>query len=62
MLDWFSLEGIKKEIRGRIRWPKAHEMVADSQTVISFIIVFALFFLAADFIIAIFLRMIGLGA
>lgn len=62
MLDWFSLEGIRKEIKGRIRWPKAHEMVEDSKTVVSFVVLFALFFVVADFLIAIFLRAIGFGA
>lgn len=61
MFKWFSIEGIRKEIQGRIRWPKGHEMVADSKTVISFILVFALFFIAADFVIALFLRTLGIG-
>lgn len=62
MLDWFSLEGINKEVKGRIRWPKAGEMVEDSKIVISFVVLFALFFIAADFFISIFLRLIGFGA
>lgn len=62
MLDWFSLEGIRKEIKGRIRWPKAHEMVEDSKTVISFVLLFALFFIVADFLIVMFLKALGIGA
>lgn len=62
MLDWFSLSGIRKEVKGKIRWPKAGEMVKDSATVISFIILFALFFMACDFFVALFLKAIGLGA
>lgn len=62
MLDWFSLEGIRKEIKGRIRWPKPGEMVDDSQTVISFILIFALFFVVIDFVLAAVLRIFGIGA
>ncbi len=61
MLSWFSFEAIKKEIKGRIRWPKAKEMVNDSQTVILFILLFAAFFIFSDFLIALFLKAIGLG-
>lgn len=62
MLDWFSIEGIKKEVRGRIRWPKPSEMVEDSKTVISFVVLFALFFVIVDLGLAAMLRLIGLGA
>lgn len=61
MLSWFSFEAIKKEIKGRIRWPKAKEMVNDSQTVVLFILLFVAFFVLADFLIALFLKAIGLG-
>jgi|LSQX01.3.fsa_nt_gb preprotein translocase SecE subunit len=62
MLDWFSIEGIKKEVKGRIRWPKPKEMVEDSKTVISFIVIFAVFFVVVDFGLAALLGLIGLGA
>ena len=61
MLKWFSLSAIRKEIKGHIRWPKLKEMVKDTKIVVSFIVVFSLFFLASDFIVALFLRLIGLG-
>lgn len=62
MLDWFSIEGIKKEVGNRIRWPKPNEMVEDSKTVISFVVLFALFFVLVDLGLAAILRLIGLGA
>lgn len=62
MLDWFSFSGIKKEVKGRIRWPKIKELVKDSKIVVLFIVLFSLSFIFFDFIIALFLKAIGLGA
>lgn len=60
MLKWFSLSGIKKEVTERIRWPKPKEMGKYAATVFSFIVLFMIYFVAADFIVAIFLNLIGI--
>lgn len=62
MLDWFSISGIRKEVKGKIRWPKLSELFKDSKTVLTFIVFFAVFFIASDFFIVLFLKLIGLGA
>lgn len=62
MLKWFSISGIIKEVKGKIRWPKLKELFKDTKTVLLFIIVFALFFILADIIVLGFLKLIGLGA
>jgi preprotein translocase subunit SecE len=61
MLKWFSLSGIFTEIK-RIRWPKASEMAKNIATVVAFIVAFGLFFVATEFVIANFLRLIGITA
>ena len=43
--------GVKKEM-GKVRWPLKKEMGKYSIAVFSFVIFFALFFMLADFIIA----------
>ncbi len=45
------LAGVKKEM-GRVRWPKKKEMIKYSIAVLVCVIVFAVFFVASDFIIA----------
>lgn len=61
MLKWFSLSGIFTEIK-RIRWPKGAEMGKNIATVVVFIVAFGLFFVGTEFIIANFLRLIGITA
>lgn len=61
MLKWFSISGIAKEIK-RIRWPKPKDLLSDSMEVITFTVLFALFFILCDFVIAFLLKVIGIGA
>ena len=42
---------VKKEM-SRVRWPKKHDMIKYSVAVLACIVVFAVFFVASDFIIA----------
>ena len=42
-MKWFSLEGIKEEIK-KVRWPKKDDMVKDTETVVIFVALFALRF------------------
>lgn len=43
--------GVKKELK-KVRWPNRKEMIKYSLATISFILFFALFFVATDLIIA----------
>ena len=61
MLKWFSIAGINKEIK-RIRWPKAKELGNATKEVLFICILFAIFFVCAEFIITLGLKMIGIGA
>lgn len=58
MTKWFSISGISTEIK-RIRWPKGDEMVKNSVTVIVFTALFGVYFVLAQAIVALFLRLIG---
>ncbi len=58
MTKWFSISGISTEIK-RIRWPKGDEMVKNSVTVIVFTALFGAYFVLAQAIVALFLRLIG---
>ena len=60
-MKWFSIQGIKEEIK-KTRWPKKDDMVKNSKTAISFIIVFAIYFVVCDFLVAQFLKIFGIGA
>ncbi len=61
MMKWFSLSGIFTEIK-RIRWPKGAELAKSIATVVVFIVAFGLFFVATEFVIANFLKLIGIAA
>ncbi len=60
MLKWFSLSGIAKEVK-RIRWPRTKDLVEHSTEVIAFTVAFGVFFVACEFLISFFLKMIGIG-
>lgn len=62
MLDWFSVKGVVKEVKGRIRWPKMKELVSDTKIVLVFILLFAAFFTVTDVVFATILRLLGIGA
>ena len=59
MLKWFSISGIRKEIK-RIRWPKAKDLFSNSLTVIIFTVLFGIFFLLCELIASGFLTVVGL--
>lgn len=61
MLKWFSLSGIAKEVK-RIRWPKTADLTNSSAEVILFCVFFGVFFVACEFVITFFLKLIGIGA
>ena len=60
-MKWFTIKGIKEEIN-KIRWPKRAELVKDSWISLVFILIFAVFFLASDFIVGALLKLIGVIA
>jgi preprotein translocase SecE subunit len=60
MFIWFSIEGIMTEVK-RIRWPRANDMVKDSLIVIIFTTAFGIFFVVAEALVALLLRLIGIG-
>jgi preprotein translocase subunit SecE len=57
-MKWFSLSGIMTEVK-RIRWPKTEEMVKNSVTVIVVTVLFGIYFVIAQAVVAFFLQMIG---
>lgn len=57
-MKWFSLSGIMTEVK-RIRWPKADEMVKNTATVITVTVLFGIYFVLAQAVVAFFLQMIG---
>lgn len=57
-MKWFSFSGIMTEIK-RIRWPKTEEMVSNSATVIVVTVLFGIYFVLAQAVVAFILRMIG---
>ena len=59
MLKWFSISGIRKEIK-RIRWPKAKELFSNSLTVIVFTVLFGIFFFLCELVAGVFLSVVGL--
>lgn len=61
MFEWFSIAGIKKEVTERIRWSKTSEMIKFFSQVMVFVIAFGLFFIAADFLVIMLLRTLGIG-
>lgn len=61
MLKWFSISGITKEIN-RIRWPKVNDISYNTGEVLLFVVFFAAFFTACEFLITFVLRMMGIGA
>lgn len=57
-MKWFSLSGIMTEVK-RIRWPKTEEMVKNSTTVIVVVVLFGIYFVLAQAVVAFFLQLIG---
>ena len=61
-MGWFNVKEIREEIKNKVRWPKKDDMIKDSETVLSFIALFAIFFVICEFVVAQFLRIFGIGA
>lgn len=59
MLKWFSISGIRKEIK-RIRWPHGKDLFTSSLTVIVFTALFGVFFLLCEVIASGFLKIVGM--
>lgn len=57
-MKWFSFKGIMDEAK-KVKWPKRKELVSNTSTAVAFILVFAAFFVASDFLITLGLRAIG---
>lgn len=57
-MKWFSMSGITTEVK-RIRWPKSDEMLKNTMTVISVVVLFGIYFVIAQLIVTFFLQLIG---
>lgn len=56
-MSWFSIKGIKEEIR-KIQWPNKKDMSKDTLTVLGFVFFFAIYFMLTEVIISQVLRML----
>ncbi len=61
MLKWFSISGISKEAK-RVRWPKVADLTYSTVEALIFMGFFMVFFVIFEFIVTLFLRLIGIGA
>ena len=59
-MKWFSIGGIIEEAK-RVRWPKGADVMNDFVIVIVFSLFFGLCFVASDFLVALLLRLLGIG-
>ena len=60
-MTWFTLAGIKAEIR-KIRWPNKKEMASNTSIVIGFILFFAAYFILTEFVLVWALKnLVGVG-
>jgi len=56
-MSWFSVKGIKEEIR-KIQWPNKKDMSKYTLTVLAFVFFFAVYFMFTEVIISQVLRML----
>ncbi|MCI5774729.1 MAG: preprotein translocase subunit SecE [Erysipelotrichaceae bacterium] len=61
MLKWFSISGISKEAK-RVRWPKVADLTYSTVEALIFMGFFMVCFVIFEFIVTLFLRLIGIGA
>lgn len=61
IMKWFNLSAIFKEI-GKIRWPKKEDLLNDSVQVVLYTAFFAVFFFICQFLVSLFLKLIGVIA
>ncbi len=59
-MKWFSFDGIAKEVK-RIRWPHTSDLMSNTAEVLMFVVFFGAFFVACEFFVTFFLRLIGIG-
>ncbi len=57
-MKWFSFEGILGEVK-KVRWPKKNELLKDTFVAITFMLIFAIFFVMSDLVVSILLRLLG---
>ncbi len=57
--DWFSLKGIRAEIK-KVHWLTKKELVKNSAIVLVFCFLFGVYFYASDAIIAFILKALGM--
>ena len=60
-MNWFSFDGIAKEIK-KIRWPEKGDLMKDSMQVIIFTFFFGVFFVCCEFIVTLILKVLGVIA
>lgn len=60
-MKWFSISGILEEVK-RVRWPKKDDMFKDFTIVMVFTFFFGTFFVLFDLLVALFLKVFGIGA
>lgn len=60
-MKWFSIGGIKEEIR-KIHWPSTKEMSKSTLVVLTFVVLFAIYFFITEFVLVALLRLIGIGS
>lgn len=57
--DWFSVKGIRAEIR-HISWLSKKDLIKNSSIVVIFCLVFGVFFMLSDTIIATIFKVLGI--
>ena len=57
--DWFSIKGIRAEMK-HVSWLSKKDLVKNSSIVVIFCLVFGLFFMASDTIIAVIFKVLGI--
>lgn len=58
--DWFSIKGIRSEMK-KVTWLSKKDLFKNSATVLAFCVVMGLFFFGSDAVIALIMRMLGLN-
>ncbi|MEA5018685.1 MAG: preprotein translocase subunit SecE [Erysipelotrichaceae bacterium] len=60
-MSWLTFSGVIEEVK-KIRWPKKDDMFKDTQTAVSFIVIFGVYFVLCELFVANFLRLLGIGS
>lgn len=59
-MSWFSIAGIKEEVR-KISWPTRKDMSRNTLIVVSFILFFVAYFVLTEVVLVWALKQIGMG-